>query len=81
VAMYNYDAEYDSFSSGGRVGEKKKGGDETDDATVRATAWGRARPRYIAGLLRTARRRNWEHKVVHERRVGGPWTSTRAMTS
>ncbi len=46
-------------------------GDETDDdaAARKATAEGRARSRYIAGLLRTAQRRNWEHEVVHERQV------------
>ncbi len=52
-------------------GKEKKGGDETDDDTAarKATAEGRARPRYIAGLLRMAQHQNWEHKVMQEHRV------------
>jgi hypothetical protein len=47
------------------------GGDNTDDdaAERKATAEGRARPRYITGLLRTAQHWNREHNVVHKRRV------------
>ncbi len=65
-------AKYDLFSLGGRAGGKEKnGGDEMGDnaAARKATVEGRARPRYIAGLLRMAQHQNWEHKVVHEGRV------------
>ncbi len=63
---------YDLFSSGRRAGGKeKKGGEKTDnDAAARkAMVEGRARLRYIAGLLRMARHWNRKHKVVHKRRV------------
>ncbi|KAL3805536.1 hypothetical protein ACHAW5_005597 [Stephanodiscus triporus] len=84
----DYDAEYDSFSSSGREEKEEDDGGGYDDAaivptttTTTAAAGGggggatRAKPRYIAGLLRTAERRNREHEVLHERKVIGEQAS------
>jgi len=70
---YDYDAEYDSFSAGGggrEEAKEKTTKDDDDDAAAAMKERGlRAKPRYIAGLLRTAERRNKLHDVVHEKRV------------
>ncbi|KAL9188157.1 hypothetical protein ACHAXT_006535 [Thalassiosira profunda] len=66
-AVYDYDAEFDSFSSG-----KKK--EEEARAAKAAAAKKRApgekvAPRYISNLLQTAQRRNQEQEIIHERKV------------
>ena len=61
---YDYDAEYDSFST---TATNKTNADMGDDNT--ATTKEKAKPRYITSLLQTAQRRNREHEVVHERKV------------
>jgi coiled-coil domain-containing protein 55 len=67
-AVYDYDADFDSFSSG-----KKK-----EDAARAAAAAKRnkdsqpkakVQPRYINNLLKTATRRNQEQEIIHERQV------------
>jgi coiled-coil domain-containing protein 55 len=67
TAAYDYDAEYDSFS-GGKEGEKRTKDDDADAAAAKEKGV-RAKPRYIAGLLRTAERRNKVYEVVHEKMV------------
>ena len=63
--VYNYDAEYDSFSS------KKKQEDAKKSAAAAAKQTGNEpkQSRYIGNLLQTAQRRNQEQEVVHERQL------------
>ena len=63
--VYDYDAEYDSFSS------KKKQEDAKKSAAAAAKQTGNEpkQSRYIGNLLQTAQRRNQEQEVVHERQL------------
>jgi coiled-coil domain-containing protein 55 len=61
---YDYDAEYDSFSTTPKTNEVAG-----DDTTTTASSKVKAKPRYITSLLQTAQRRNREHEVVHERKI------------
>ena len=68
--VYDYDAEYDNFSSG------KKKEDESSAAKAKAAQLKNepnkkpaAPPRYISNLLKSAQRRNQEQEIIHERQV------------
>ena len=69
TAAYDYDAEYDSFSGGKEEEKRTKDDDDDADAAAAKEKGVRAKPRYIAGLLRTAERRNKVYEVVHEKMV------------
>jgi hypothetical protein len=64
---YDYDAEYDSFSTTTTPKTNEVAGDNT--TTTTASSKVKAKPRYITSLLQTAQRRNREHEVVHERKI------------
>lgn len=67
-AVYDYDAEYDSFSSGKKKEEAARSAKAAADE-ARDEPKGKVRPRYIANLMKTAERRNQEQEVIYERQV------------
>ena len=62
--VYDYDAEYESFSS-----EKKKQKQDETAAAASAATKKDVKPRYITNLLKTAQRRNQEQEVISERKI------------
>ncbi|KAL7524970.1 hypothetical protein ACHAXR_000799 [Thalassiosira sp. AJA248-18] len=69
--VYDYDAEYDSFSSGKK---KEDAARSAAAAAAKAKAQNneqkaKVQPRYITNLLKTANRRNQEQEIIYERQV------------
>ena len=64
-AVYDYDGEYDSFSSGKKKEEQAK----ADAARRQAERNQPKSSKYIGNLLKTSQRRNQEQEIIYERKV------------
>eukprot|EP00581_Thalassiosira_minuscula_P005946 CAMPEP_0183748616 /NCGR_PEP_ID=MMETSP0737-20130205/67863_1 /TAXON_ID=385413 /ORGANISM="Thalassiosira miniscula, Strain CCMP1093" /LENGTH=329 /DNA_ID=CAMNT_0025984353 /DNA_START=59 /DNA_END=1049 /DNA_ORIENTATION=+ len=66
--VYDYDAEYESFSSGKKKEDAAKAAKAAAEARKNEPK-GKVQPRYITNLLQTAQRRNQEREIIYERKV------------
>mmetsp|Transcript_32182 Transcript_32182/g.76938 ORF Transcript_32182/g.76938 Transcript_32182/m.76938 type:complete len:314 (-) Transcript_32182:25-966(-) len=64
-ALYDYDGEYDSFSSGKKKEEQAK----ADAARRQAERNQPKSSKYIGNLLKTSQRRNQEQEIIYEHKV------------